>query len=136
MPRGIGIAPYQYGPAVRERAVSSTALIGPSFVIAQPTVAGTATYRVFDNNAPKQFRVIYAWGVMTGAGAAADTVVINDGATAITNTADVSTLSDQDVFDFTQINDAEHTILKNGSLRVVTASDALCIVYIECMWTE
>ena len=83
------------------------------------------------------FRVILAWGVMTGAGAAADTVVINKIAggvtSAITNTADVSAFSDTDQFDFSQINDANYRVPKGGRLSVTTASGALCEVYALCV---
>lgn len=132
----VGIRAHSLGPVYRERAISSTATIGIPFVLVQPTVAGTATYRIYDNNAPKRFRVIYATGVMTGAGAAADTVVLNDGTNSITDTVDLSTLGDTAVFDFADINDLYHQVSKGGSLRVVTASDALCIVYIHCIWVE
>ena len=78
-------------------------------------------------------RVILAWGIMTGAGAAADTVVLNkvSGGTtsAITNTADVSALSDTDQFDLSQINDANYRAAKGDNLSVTTASGALCEIY-------
>lgn len=82
-------------------------------------------------------RVIQAWGIMTGAGAAADTVVLNkvSGGTtsAITNTADVSAFSDTDQFDFSQINDANYRAAKGDRLSVTTVSGALCQVYALCV---
>ena len=135
MARGIGIAGEALGVAVRQRLSSTTAIAGVPFVLVQPAIAGTATYRLYDANAPKRFRVIRVWGVMTGAGGAGDTVVVNDGANNITNVVSVAALADQDVWDAVQIDDAQHTVDKGGSLRVVTASDALSIVYIECIWT-
>ena len=82
-------------------------------------------------------RVILAWGIMTGAGAASDSVVLNkvSGGTtsAITNTADVSAFSDTDQFDFSQINDANYRATKGDKLSVTTVSGALCQVYALCV---
>ena len=103
-------------------------------MIRVPTDSTNSTYNVYSSNSPRRLEVIYATGTMTGAGAAADTVVINNGSNAITDTLDVSSLADTDVFDFTKISDTYYRVNKGGSLSVVTASAALCVVYIHCMW--
>ena len=130
-----GIRAWNLGRAYRDRLLQSTALVGVPFTIIQPTVAGTSTYRIYTSNAPKRFRVTRVYGYMTGAGAAADTVVVDDGTNNITNTISVALLSDTDAFDQAQINDLYNQVSKGGSLRVVTASDALVVLYIDCVWT-
>lgn len=132
----IGIRATTLGPAYRHSVEDADSTIGVSFVIRCPTDTTNSTYTIFRSGAPKRFEVIYATGTMTGAGAAADTVVIQNNGTAITDTVDLSTLGDTAVFDFADINDAQYRINKGGTLQVVTASAALCIVYIHCMWVE
>jgi hypothetical protein len=106
------------------------------FVLSVLTVAGTTEWKIYNNNCPRKMRVIKAWGYMTGAGGANDTVVVDDGTTAITDTADLSVFSDTDQFDFSQISDATNEIAKNGSLHVTTADDALCRVFVMCEWVD
>lgn len=124
----VGINTRQLGP-------HSAYFGAPVFVLEQATVAATATYKVFDKNAPSRFRIINVWGIMTGEGGVSDTVKITDGTNNITNDANVSALADTDVFDFAKIDDLYYQINKGGSLYVVTASGALCNVYIMCMKT-
>jgi len=82
---------------------------------------------------PFKIEIINAWGVMTAAGGALDTVVIKNGSTAVTNTADVSTLADKDIFDFSSLNDDKYQLTVNDELSVVTVSGAPCMVYILFM---
>ena len=129
-----GIRAWSLGAVTRDRLVQSTALIGVPFTIAQPTVVGTATYNIYQSNAPRRFVVYRVYGYMTGAGAATDTVVVDNGTNNITDTISVALLSDTDAFDAAQINDANNVIQKGGSLRIVTASGALCTVFMDCAW--
>ena len=105
---------------------------GIPFVIRFKTVAGTND-KTF--TAPKNlpFKVIDAWGYMTGAGASSDTVQIFNGTDAITASKDVSALSDKDRFAFASIDDAYNEIASEGTLKVTTASDALCEVFVLCV---
>lgn len=132
----VGIRAYSLGPAHRGRLRLSTGLYGIPFVIVVPCTASTSTYTLFSSDAPKRFRVFSVNGVMTGAGGALDTVVVNNGSSAITNTIDVSALQDQDTFVAAKINDANWQVNKNGSLNVVTVSGALATLYINCLWIE
>lgn len=131
----VGIRAFSLGPAYRDRIFDTDTLVGIPFVFVVPTDATNSTYNIYSSNCPKRLRVIYVHGTMTGAGAAGDTVVVRNNTTAITNTASVAALSDQDVFDMTTINDAQYQVNKGGSLNVVTASAALCELYIHCIWT-
>ena len=130
----VGMRAYSLGVAWRDRLFVTDTTVGIPFVIRVPTDSTNSTYNVYSSNSPRRLEVIYATGTMTGAGAAADTVVINNGSNAITDTLDVSSLADTDVFDFTKISDTYYRVNKGGSLSVVTASAALCVVYIHCMW--
>jgi hypothetical protein len=75
-------------------------------------------------------------GYMTGAGAATDSVVLKRGTDAITDTIDVSALSDKDLFECASIDDAYNEIGASHSLNLVTASGALCRVSVECEWVD
>lgn len=107
------------------------------FLFSCSNTASTTTVTCGPQQAEFPFRVIYAWGIMTGAGAAADTVVLNKVSgsvtSAITDTADVSVMSDTDQFDFSQLNDANYRIAKGDRLSVTTVSGALCDVYALCV---
>lgn len=104
----------------------------PVLLYAKQTVAGTTTYTLFNHaNQNFNFRVVNAWVVMTGAGGAGDTVKLTDGTNDITNTMSVAAAADKDVLSFSTLDDAYHTIGKGDKLQVVTASDALCLVYVE-----
>lgn len=104
------------------------------FLVRCVTVAGTSTYTLVAS-APRSFKVINAWGIMTGAGDTSDTVKLTDGSSDITETGDVSGLSDKDLFDFTSVDDSKYEIAKGGSLKVVTASGATAEVWVLCAWT-
>ena len=131
-----GMPAWALGEAHNGRMITGN--ISVPFLLSVNTVAGTSTYNVYGtaHSAPRGFRVIKAWGVMTGAGAAADTVVVSDGTNNITDTADLSVFSNTDQFDFSQIDDTYFQINKGGSLVVTTASGALCRVYIMCEWRD
>lgn len=107
------------------------------FVYQCTNTASTTTVTCGPEQLEFPIRVIQAWGIMTGAGGAGDTVVLNKvsgGVTnAITNTASVAAFSDTDQFDFSQINDANYRLTKGDKLSVTTASGALCEVYALCV---
>jgi hypothetical protein len=75
-----------------------------------------------------------AWGIMTGAGGAGDTAVVQrvrgGTTTAVTDVADLSVFSDTDQFDFSQINGAANSLVKGDLLQVTTASGALADIYV------
>jgi hypothetical protein len=104
--------------------------IGIPFAIQAQTAAGATEKVVFNANAPFKVRVLQAFGTMTGAGAAGDTVKLTDGTNDVTNAVDVSAKGDKATFQFGEVDDARHDIAANGTLKVVTASDALCLVTI------
>ena len=105
------------------------------------TVAGTTSLSLFGQGpsasrkgrAPDNLRVTTAWVVMTGAGAGGDTVQLtNQSGNAITEALDVSAFIDGRQAHFQNVNDAYTDITKwSGDIFVVTASDALCRVYVE-----
>lgn len=70
-----------------------------------------------------KIRVIDAWCVLNGAGAASDTVTVQETGNAITDAMDVSG-SDTDIVRAGQIDDANHEIDAGGTLRVVHSDDS------------
>lgn len=137
MSRNKGIPARALGAAERTWGViSSTALVGVPFIVAQPTVAATSSYDVYSGNAPFKFRIIDWWIVMIGAGASSDTAKLTDGTNDITDAVDVSSAARYAIVAGGEIDDAYHEIAKNGTLNVTTASGALCIVYALCMKVE
>lgn len=90
------------------------------------TLTGAETKNMFGGPAPYKLRVLRCFGVMLTAGTSSDTCVlqrVRDGSTAsITDTADLSVLSDTDGFEFSQYNDANWTINKGDTLQAVTAN--------------
>lgn len=94
-------------------------------------VAGTSSYSINPEGFSRSARVIGMWGIMTGNGAAADTVQLTDGAdNAITEAIDLSALSANDLFSAATVNATNRTITVNQYLKVATASDATCEVYV------
>lgn len=87
--------------------------------------------KIFDL-APFKFRVLDMYLVMYGAGAAGDTVDVQDASanSIIGGSIDVAAAGDTDVLRAVEIDDAFYEIAKDGDLRVVTASGALAEVYI------
>lgn len=77
----------------------------------------------------EKIRVIDAWCVATAAGAAADTITVSNGASAITNAMDLN-VADNTVVRAGTIDDANHEIAAAGTLRVVGASAVNAVVYV------
>ena len=124
-----GIFPLQLGP-------HGGVYGGLAFWLGKRTVAGTATYQLFPNGNPfpRSVRVMGMMGIMTGAGAAADTVQLQDkDSNAITEAVDVSALSDQDKWDCSVVNDAYYEIKPGDNLKIATASGALSEVWVQLM---
>lgn len=113
-------------------AIKGNPLGTPTFVFSAQTDASTSAYVLVDR-APFAFRVLGVSGRMTGAGGAGDTLAVTDGTNAITDTVDVSALSDQDGFSVQTVDDAYWDIPKGGKLQLNTASGALAFVTVECM---
>lgn len=76
-----------------------------------------------------KIRVLDVWCVATAAGGAADTIIVKNGATAITNAIDMN-VSDKVVVRAGTIDDAQHEIAAAGTLRVSGASAVTCEVYV------
>lgn len=132
-----GISPRALGPETDDRVEGESFRHGIPHAFNVQTAAGTSAYNwVNDNN--KTFLVTRVYGYMTGAGAAADTVVVQrikaGTTTSISDTVDVSALSDTDHFEVAQIDDANNEIAPQDTLQVTTASDALCRLFIEGYW--
>jgi len=81
------------------------------------------------------WQLIDAWVIMSGAGAAADTVKIQKvraaSATDVTAALDVSAFADNQMGRFVSIDDAQHEFQEGDNVRILTASDALCRVWIR-----
>lgn len=130
MAKGMGVGPKHLAPV-------SQYWGGVTGYVTQQTVAGTSSYQLFPGGAPYALKVVRVRGIMTGAGASSDSVVINNHAgSAICNTIDVSALSDTDTFEEAQINDARWDIERGQNLTLVTASDALAYVMVEFLRRE
>jgi len=119
-----------------ERSLSSAATGGIPFVLEVATKASTTTYRVWDKSCPRSCRIIDVYGIMTGAGAALDTVKVTDGTNDITDTVDLSAKGDTDRFSVGELDDDYTDLNAGASLRVVTVSDALVRLYIVGVWTD
>lgn len=117
-----------------EWGVTSEATMGIPWVVEVQTTASDTSKSVWDGSCPRNCRILDAWGIMTGAGAALDTVKLTDGTNDISDTVDLSSAGDTDRFTVGELDDAYTDISEGGSLKVVTASDALCRVYIMGMW--
>lgn len=106
---------------------------GICFALAEVTVAGTSTYQLFPDGCPyTQVRVLGMYGIMSGAGAAADTVQLQDhNSNAITEAVDVSALSANDKWDASVIDRTYYDVEKGENLKIVTASGALSEVWVE-----
>ncbi len=101
----------------------------PVSVVNVSCVAGTSSYKPFLGWQDK-VRILWVHGVMTGAGAASDTVKVGDGTNDITDTVDLSALTDKDVFEVGTYDDAYYTVTEAEDITVTTASDATCELYI------
>lgn len=112
---------------------------GIPFEIEFTTNATDSTYD-WKNDAGKSFIVTQCYGYMTGAGAPSDTVKAgNAGPSAtgdITDTGDLSAMGDAYQFDLSEIDDDYNEIKHGDTLRVTTASDALCKLHVRGFWKE
>ena len=100
--------------------------------------ASDTTVSIWSKNAPYKFRVVDAYVVMHGAGAASDAVKIErgDGAASetfndITDDLDVSSAGDTDILRFGELDDAQWEVDRDESLRITSTSGALCEVFIK-----
>lgn len=76
-----------------------------------------------------KIRVLDVWTVQTAAGGAGDTIIVKNGATAITDTMDCNKV-DKTITRATTIDDAQHEIAAGGTLKVSGASAVTCEVYV------
>ena len=128
-----GINPYALG-----RAGNTAYGAIPFMQVVTIASTDTAAVKAFGNTpVPFQMRVVRAFGYMTQAGSASDTVVVqrvrSGTTTSITNTADLSVMSDTDQFDFGQIDNAANVLNKGDTLQVTPAGGTGCVIYIECL---
>jgi hypothetical protein len=75
-------------------------------------------------------RVIDVWCVQTAAGGAGDTIIVKNGANAITDTMDCNK-SDQVITRALSLNDANWDIAAAGTLRITGASAVTCEVFVR-----
>jgi hypothetical protein len=75
-------------------------------------------------------RVIDVWCVQTAAGGAGDTIIVKNGANAITDTIDCNK-SDQVITRALSLNDANWDIAAAGTLRITGASGVTCEVFVR-----
>lgn len=133
----MGIRPNSLGPETNVAVNGSSFRDGVPFIMNVQTATGTTTYS-WKNDKGRSLAVVWLTGYMTGAGGGGDTVVVNRvrGATtaAITDTIDVSGKADKAGFECGSIDDATNTIADGDTLQVVTASNALCRLWIDCVW--
>lgn len=92
---------------------------------------------IWSKNCPYKLRVVDAYCVMHGAGAASDAVTLKrgDGAASesfnnISEALDVSAALDKDIVRFASLDDAQWEIAKDESLRITSTSGALAEVFI------
>jgi len=90
---------------------------------------GTTTSKSYSIPAGMKFRVIDAWAVMTGAGAASDAFNCTDGTNAIITPIDVSAASDKDIVRATTIDDARYEI-NGGTLALTNTSAAVGTLFV------
>jgi hypothetical protein len=75
-------------------------------------------------------RIIDVWCVQTAAGGAGDTIIVKNGANAITDTMDCNK-SDQVITRALSLNDANWDIAAAGTLRITGASAVTCEVFVR-----
>ncbi len=104
---------------------------GVPFVI-PITNTGTATIKIFENNAPFKMQIIDAWAISTKAGNSG-TWKVTDGTYDITSPTAYGT-SDTDIVRAVDLDDAYQTVNANGSLYLVSseATDN-AIVYVSAI---
>lgn len=102
---------------------------GVPFILTATLVAGN-TVVIHNANAPFKYRIINAWGFQTSADGG--TVTIKNGTNTVINFQALSAADKEFVY-INDLNDAYQDVAVNGSLSVVGAAGADCIVYIECV---
>lgn len=102
----------------------------PSSVFHVSTVVGTSAYTAVAG-LTRPVKIVRVWGIMTGAGGVGDTVVVNNGSTAVTEVIDLSTAANKEVFGAGSIDTAQWAVSKGGSITVTSASDATTELFIE-----
>jgi hypothetical protein len=130
-----GIGPGDLSPASVEGGFAPMIFtIATEASVTSKTLFGQGATASVTGHAPDNLRVINWWVVMTGAGGGGDTVQLTDGSgNAISSAVDVSAAGDNDIVSGGEVYDAYSDIPKySGDIRVVTASDALCRVYVMC----
>lgn len=121
--------------------VANDIQVGTPFLLSVRCTGAGPNFAIYSKNAPWKFKVVKAWYVMTGAGASSDTVKLESGDGAASETfaslhtavADVSSASDGDQALFATLLDSTSTVAAGGSLRAVTASSAAVDVYALCI---
>ena len=112
--------------------VADANVIGGIPVLHRIDIADAATGDV-DVVLTHKTRVVDAWVVKTaGAGGAANTVQVKNGASAISDAMSIN-IADQAVARAAAIDDAQHEIAAGGTLRVTrtkAGGNAACIVYV------
>jgi hypothetical protein len=93
-----------------------------------PVLATTLTGDV-DITSTHKIRVVDVWCVATAAGGAGDTIIVKNGATAITNAIDLN-VSDKVIVRAGTIDDAAADVAAAGTIRVSGASGVNAQVYI------
>lgn len=134
-----GIPPRALGCASLDRTSSENVRLGVHFVY-KFEFDGTNDSESTVNHNSNVLYVVQAFGIMTGAGAALDTAVVNrirQGTTAaITDTADLSVFADTEQFDFSEIDDDYNRIYPGDSLNVTVVSNPTCLVLVVGIWME
>lgn len=95
-------------------------------IVKTVTLTGAETENIFNAPVPYQIRVLRAWGTMLAAGTSSDTCVlqrVRSGTTSpITDTADLSALSDTDTFEFSQYDNDYWSLNAGDTLQATTAN--------------
>lgn len=116
-----------------ERGLISGGTMGVPFVLSVTTVAATSSYDLMTPT-PRGLKIINTWAVAGGAGAG-DTVKLTDGTNDICTAIDVNaaagTYAPVVTFDTSYIS-----LAKGSTLNVTTADDAVCTIYVLCVWTD
>ncbi len=85
-----------------------------------------------DVTVTEKIRVIDVWAVATAAGGASDTIIVKNGATAISSTLDLN-VSDKVIARTTTLDDAAWEIAAAGTLRVSGASAVNAEVFVSAI---
>lgn len=128
----MGMRVFAPGGSPEPDASVASSSIGSAMILEFITVSGTSTYDIWSKNIPFPMQVIdfyaYASG---GAGGASDTVKLQNGDGADSESFnDITDALDMNVSDnirvaVATVDDAQHDLQRDESLRIVTASDAV-----------